>query len=110
MRSDSNVRDRDLIKKIAQADKSLNHTNQRRLFKKSYTPAHGRSCRRQKTAEFGHTFIVLIGANMPSVLAEVAFNNPKVERLLRKESTEQSLVKAVHGYRRHMKTLETTSL
>jgi N-acetylmuramoyl-L-alanine amidase len=44
---------------------------------------------------------------MPSVLAEVAFiSNPKDERLLKKESTKQSLVKALFaGIDGYMKTL-----
>jgi N-acetylmuramoyl-L-alanine amidase len=105
----SNVSDlQDLIKKIAKADKSAEsrelasivqrklHSGARRVFRST-----------QNRGVRSAPFVVLIGANMPSVLAEVAFiSNPRDERLLRKEATRQSLVKALFsGVEGYMKTL-----
>jgi N-acetylmuramoyl-L-alanine amidase len=107
--ADNNVRDlEDLIKKIAQADKSTESRElasivQKRLYSGTRQILPATKDRGVRSAPF----IVLIGANMPSVLAEVAFiSNPKVERLLRKESTKMSLVKALFtGIDGYMKTL-----
>jgi N-acetylmuramoyl-L-alanine amidase len=107
--TDNNVRDlEDLVKKIAQADKSIESREfaaivQKRLYsgmRKTLPKAKNRGVR-------SAPFIVLIGANMPSILAEVAFiSNPKDERLLKKESTRESLVKALfEGIDGYMKTL-----
>jgi N-acetylmuramoyl-L-alanine amidase len=105
----NNLRDlEDLIKKIAQADKSsesreLASILQTKLYSGSRRVFSSSRDRGVRSAPF----IVLIGANMPSVLAEVAFiSNPKDERLLRKESTKQSIVKALFaGIDGYMKTL-----
>jgi N-acetylmuramoyl-L-alanine amidase len=107
--SESNIRDlQDLVTKIARADKSAEsrelaaiiqrqlYTGSRRLF-----PApRNRGVR-------SAPFIVLIGANMPSVLAEVAFiSNPKDEKLLKKEDNRQRLARALFsGIEGYMKTL-----
>jgi N-acetylmuramoyl-L-alanine amidase len=107
--ADNNVRDlEDLIKKIARADKStesrrLASVVQKRLYSGTRQVLPATKARGVRSAPF----IVLIGANMPSVLAEVAFiSNPKVERLLRKESTKLSVVKALFtGIDGYMKTL-----
>jgi N-acetylmuramoyl-L-alanine amidase len=107
--ADSNVRDlEDLIKKIAQADKSTESRElasivQKKLYSGTRQVLPSTKDRGVRSAPF----VVLIGANMPSVLAEVAFiSNPKVERLLRKESAKQSLVKALFtGIDGYMKTL-----
>ena len=98
----------DLIKKIAQADKSsesreLASLLQKRLYsgaRQVFPSTKNRGVRRAP-------FIVLIGANMPSVLAEVAFiSNPKDERLLKKESTRQRLVRGLFsGIEGYMETL-----
>jgi N-acetylmuramoyl-L-alanine amidase len=107
--ADNKVRDlEDLIKKIAKADKS---TESRELAsfvqKKLFSGARQVLPQTQNRGVRRAPFIVLIGANMPSVLAEVAFiSNPKDERLLKKESTKQSLVKALFaGIDGYMKTL-----
>ena len=52
-------------------------------------------------------FVVLIGANMPSVLAEVGFiSNPRDEKLLKKDSNQQKLAQALFaGIEGYMKTL-----
>jgi N-acetylmuramoyl-L-alanine amidase len=107
--ADGNVRDlEDLIKKIAQADKSsesreLASIVQKKLYSGTRQVLPSTKDRGVRSAPF----VVLIGANMPSVLAEVAFiSNPKVERVLRKESAKQSLVKALFtGIEGYMKTL-----
>jgi N-acetylmuramoyl-L-alanine amidase len=107
--TENNVRDlEDLIKKIAQADKSkesreLASLVQKKLFSgaRQILPlTHDRGVR-------SAPFIVLIGANMPSVLAEVAFiSNPKDERLLNKESARKNLARALFaGIEGYMKTL-----
>ena len=107
--SDNNVRDlENLIKKIAQADKSSESRELASILqKKLYSGArqviptsHNRGVR-------SAPFIVLIGANMPSVLAEVSFiSNPRDERLLKKDTIRQTLVKSLFaGIDGYMKAL-----
>ena len=107
--SDNNVRDlENLIKKIAQADKSsesreLASILQKKLYSgaRQVIPAsHNRGVR-------SAPFIILIGTNMPSVLAEVSFiSNPKDEKLLKKDSIRQTLVKSLFaGIDGYMKAL-----
>jgi N-acetylmuramoyl-L-alanine amidase len=107
--AENNVRDlEDLIKKIAQAEKSAESRElasivQKRLYTESrkFSPkTNNRGVRRAP-------FIVLIGANMPSVLAEVAFlSNPKDEKLLKKKTNRELLVNALFsGIESYMKTL-----
>jgi len=100
-----NIRDlEDLIKQIIQADKSkesreLAATVQRKLFADSqhlFPVTRNRGVRRAP-------FVVLIGANMPSILAEVAFiSNPRDEKLLKKQEVRERLAQAlfagVEGY------------
>jgi N-acetylmuramoyl-L-alanine amidase len=52
-------------------------------------------------------FVVLIGANMPSVLAEVAFiSNPRDEKVLKQEANRAQLAQALFaGIESYMKTL-----
>jgi N-acetylmuramoyl-L-alanine amidase len=52
-------------------------------------------------------FVVLIGANMPSVLAEVAFiSNPRDERVLKQDANRAQLAQALFaGIESYMKTL-----
>ncbi len=54
-------------------------------------------------------FVVLIGANMPSVLAEISFlSNPHDERLLRSASYREKIAVALYvGIRRYASTLGT---
>jgi N-acetylmuramoyl-L-alanine amidase len=105
----SNVRDlEDLIKKIAQADKSMESRElasiiQKRLYagaRSLFPSAQNRGVRKAP-------FVVLIGANMPSALVEVAFiSNPGDERLLRKEATQKRLTTALYsGIADYIKTL-----
>ncbi len=104
-----NVRDlEDLVKKIAQADKSAESRElasivQRQLFsgaQKIFPSARNRGVR-------SAPFVVLIGANMPSVLAEVAFiSNPRDEKLLKKEESRDRVARALFaGIENYMKTL-----
>jgi len=101
----------DLIKKIAQADKS---TESRELAsivqKKLHSGARQVFPSTRNRGVRSAPFIVLIGANMPSVLAEVAFiSNPRDERLLKKASNRQRLVNALFtGLEGYMKTLGGT--
>ena len=80
-----------LIKKIALSDKveesqELGRDVQKDLYKDMSRVSHGIHNRGVRKAPF----VVLIGANMPSILAEIAFlSNPHSERLLRRESYRQ---------------------
>lgn len=104
-----NVRDlQNLVRKIAQADKSAESRElaailQRKLFggaRQLFPAARNRGVR-------SAPFVVLIGANMPSVLAEVAFiSNPRDEKVLRQESNRAQLARALFaGIEGYMKTL-----
>ncbi len=107
----NNVRDlEDLIKKIAQADKSTESRELASIMQKNlYAGARQVLPLTQNRGVRSAPFIVLIGANMPSVLAEVAFiSNPKDERLLGKEATRQNIINALFaGIDGYMKTLGT---
>jgi N-acetylmuramoyl-L-alanine amidase len=107
--SEKNIRDlEDLIKKIAKADKSAESRElasmiQQKLYtgaRKLIPSTHNRGVRRAP-------FVVLIGANMPSVLAEVAFiSNPKDEKLLDKKANQEALAKALFaGIERYVNAL-----
>ena len=97
-----------MIKKIAQADKSAESRELASILQKSlysgtrklFPSAQDRGVRRAP-------FVVLIGANMPSVLAEVAFiSNPKDEKALNKERNQETLAKALFsGIEKYIKTL-----
>jgi N-acetylmuramoyl-L-alanine amidase len=98
--SNKNVSDlEDFIKKIAKADKSAESRElasliQQNLYtgaRKLFPSTHNRGVR-------SAPFVVLIGANMPSVLAEVAFiSNPKDEKLLNKKMNQEALAKALYA-------------
>jgi N-acetylmuramoyl-L-alanine amidase len=98
----------DLIKKIAKADKSVESRElasliQQKLYngeRKLLPSTKNRGVRRAP-------FVVLSGANMPSVLAEVAFiSNPKDEKLLGKKANQDALAKALFaGIEGYVKTL-----
>ncbi len=108
----SNIRDlENLVKKIAQADKSAESRElaaivQRNVYselQQLLPSARNRGVRRAP-------FIVLIGANMPSVLAELAFiSNPKDEKILNNKENQACLAKALFsGIESYMKTLGCT--
>lgn len=107
----NNVRDlEDMVKKIAQADKSMESRElasivQKRLYagiRSIFPSAKNRGVRRAP-------FVVLIGANMPSVLTEVAFiSNPKDEKLLRKSVHQAHMASALFtGIQDYIRTLGT---
>ena len=88
----------DIIKKIARHDKSEESQEfakdvQAALYGftlKNFPAAYNRGV---KTAPF----IVLIGANMPSVLAEIGFlSNAKEEALLKRTDYRQTLAEAIY--------------
>jgi len=98
----------DIVKKIALHDKSEeSHEFAKRVeaslyaFSLKYFP--GTRDRGVKTAPF----IVLIGANMPSVLAEIGFvSNSKEESLLAKSDYRQKLAEALyHGMEKYTEGL-----
>ena len=98
----------DLIKKIAQADKSTESKELASIIqKKLYSGARKMFPTAQNRGVRSAPFIVLIGANMPSILTEVAFiSNPRDERLLKKAPNQERLVKALFsGIEDYMKTL-----
>jgi N-acetylmuramoyl-L-alanine amidase len=103
------VRDlEDLVKLIAQADKSAESRELASILQKRlYAGARKLIPSTQNRGVRSAPFIVLIGAHMPSVLAEVAFiSNPKDEKLLGKAINQEHLVKALFsGIEDYMKTL-----
>jgi N-acetylmuramoyl-L-alanine amidase len=98
----------DLIKKIAQADKSAESKELASIVQKDlFSGAHRLFPSAQNRGVRSAPFIVLIGANMPSVLTEIAFiSNPRDERLLKKAANQERLVKALFsGIEDYVKTL-----
>jgi N-acetylmuramoyl-L-alanine amidase len=98
----------DLIKKIAKADKSAESRElathvQKKLYSGARKIIHATQNRGVRSAPF----VVLIGANMPSILTEVAFiSNPRDERLLNKLVNRKELAKALYsGIVAYMETL-----
>jgi N-acetylmuramoyl-L-alanine amidase len=89
----------DLIKKIARNDKieeskELAGDIQEMLSRRLQLVSHGERNRGVKKAPF----VVLIGANMPSVLSEISFvSNPNDERLLRRASQRQRIADGLYG-------------
>ena len=107
--SDRNIRDlQDLIQKIAQADKIQESRELAAIVQKNlYAAMRKMLPAPQDRGVHSAPFVVLIGAHMPSVLAEVAFlSNPHDEKLLKKEANQQSLATALfRGIEGYMKTL-----
>jgi N-acetylmuramoyl-L-alanine amidase len=87
----------DLIQKIARYDKAQESKEfagriQAALYAFSERNVPGSKDRRVKSAPF----VVLIGANMPSILVEIGFlSNPKEEALLKKPDYRQKLADAL---------------
>jgi N-acetylmuramoyl-L-alanine amidase len=88
----------DLIQKIARNEKieeskELASDIQDTLSEKMQTVSHSEKNRGVKKAPF----VVLIGANMPSVLSEISFvSNPNDERLLRKTDQRQRIADGLY--------------
>lgn len=112
--SDRNVRDlQDLIQKIAQADKIQESRELAAIVQKNlYAALRKMLPATQDRGVRSAPFVVLIGAHMPSVLAEVAFiSNPHDEKLLKKEANQQSLATALfRGIEGYMKTLGSSGV
>ena len=86
-----------LVKQIAKADKTteskeLASVIQEKLYLKARTLSSSTQNRGVRRAPF----VVLIGANMPSILTEVAFiSNPRDEKLLNEEQNRNHLADAL---------------
>jgi N-acetylmuramoyl-L-alanine amidase len=99
---------RDIIQKISAHDKAQESREfamqiQKALYAFSAHSFPGEYDRGVKHAPF----VVLIGTNMPAVLAEIGFvTNPKEEALLKKPDYRQKLADAIfHGVARYAETL-----
>jgi N-acetylmuramoyl-L-alanine amidase len=107
--STSNINElEDLIKKIAQADKATESKELASIIQKNlYSGVKKMIPKAQDRGVRSAPFVVLIGANMPSILTEVAFiSNPRDERLLKKTVNQERLVRALFsGIEGYMKTL-----
>ncbi|MGA3294703.1 MAG: N-acetylmuramoyl-L-alanine amidase [Candidatus Acidiferrales bacterium] len=102
----------DLIKKIARNDKieeskDLADDIQDNLTERLQLVSRGEKNRGVKKAPF----VVLIGANMPSVLSEISFvSNPNDERLLRKGDQRQRIADGLyHGISTYLEGLNSLS-
>ncbi len=109
--TDHNIRDlQNLIRRIAQADKMEESKELAAIIQKNlYGGMRKMAPTSQNRGVRSAPFIVLIGADMPSVLAEVAFlSNPRDEKLLKKDTSRRSLAGALfQGIQGYMKTLGT---
>ena len=102
----------DLIKKIARNDKieeskELADDIQGSLSQRMQLVSHSEKNRGVKKAPF----VVLIGANMPSVLAEISFvSNPSDEKLLRKGDQRQRIADGLYrGISMYLDSLNSLS-
>jgi N-acetylmuramoyl-L-alanine amidase len=103
----------DLVRKIAMADKATESRElaalmQRSLFSGSrviFPKSRNRGVR-------SAPFVVLIGAEMPAVLVEVAFiSNPRDEKALKKENSQQVLAQALlTGIEGYLKSLASYNM
>lgn len=86
-----------LVKQIAKADKSAESKELASVIqKKLYLEARTLSSSTQNRGVRRAPFVVLIGANMPSILTEVAFiSNPKDEKILNEEQNRNHLADAL---------------
>jgi len=98
----------DLVRKIAMADKSTESRELAGLMQRSlYRGSRGIFPKTRNRGVRSAPFVVLIGAEMPAVLVEVAFiSNPRDEKLLKKENSQQVLAQAlltgIEGYLRSL--------
>ncbi len=94
----------DLVRKIAMADKSTESRELAGLMQRSlYSGSRVIFPKSRNRGVRSAPFVVLIGAEMPAVLVEVAFiSNPRDEKLLKKENNHQVLAQAlltgIEGY------------
>jgi N-acetylmuramoyl-L-alanine amidase len=97
----------DLVKKIMLQDKVDESRELAQHIQRSLAARRGAgSDRGVKQAPF----IVLIGANMPSILAEIAFiSNPQEERLIKSNETRQAIAESLfEGVRSYAESLSGT--
>jgi N-acetylmuramoyl-L-alanine amidase len=98
----------DLIKKIAMTEKIEESQDfARQVQHEVYTHVTKASGAQRDRGTKKAPFVVLIGANMPSVLAEISFlTNPRDERLLKKSDYRQKIAFALYeGILDYLKTL-----
>jgi N-acetylmuramoyl-L-alanine amidase len=98
----------DLIKKIALTEKIEESQEFARRIQEEIYRRVGKSGGEQRDRGVKKApFVVLIGANMPSVLAEISFlTNPRDERLLKRPEYRQRIAEALQsGILDYMKTL-----
>ena len=88
----------DLIKKIAMTEKiEESEEFARRLQKQVYRRTSELTGKQRDRGVKKAPFVVLIGANMPSVLAEISFlTNPRDERWLRRSDYRQKVAEALY--------------
>jgi N-acetylmuramoyl-L-alanine amidase len=88
----------DLIKKIAMTEKiEESEEFARQLQKEVYRRTSQLSGKQRDRGVKKAPFVVLIGANMPSVLAEISFlTNPRDEKLLRRSDYRQKIAEALY--------------
>jgi len=107
--SERNIRDlQNLIEKIALADRQEESKEFASIVQKNlYTGARKVIPASKNRGVRSAPFIVLIGARMPSILAEVSFlSNPRDERALNKASGTQAIASALfQGIEGYMKAL-----
>ncbi len=89
---------KDLLQKIALQDK-IDESREfaARVQQSLYTASVRANKRTRNRGVKTAPFVVLIGASMPSVLAEIGFiSNPKDEALLKKDSTRQKIAEGLY--------------
>jgi N-acetylmuramoyl-L-alanine amidase len=103
----------DLIKKIAMAEKIEESQDFARLVQREvYTRVTKVSGAQRDRGIKKAPFVVLIGANMPSVLAEISFlTNPRDERLLKRSDYREKIAYALYegilGYVKNLGEVRT---
>ena len=98
----------DLIKKIAMTEKIEESEDfARQVQREVYTRVTKVSGAQQDRGIKKAPFVVLIGANMPSVLAEISFlTNPRDEHMLRRSDYREKIAYALfEGIQEYLKTL-----
>jgi N-acetylmuramoyl-L-alanine amidase len=98
----------DLIKKIAMTEKiEESHELAKQVQQVVHTSLNKAGGKQKDRGVKKAPFVVLIGANMPSILAEISFlTNPRDERLLKRPEYRQRIAEALYqGIARYMNTL-----
>ncbi len=103
----------DLIKKIALSEKIEESQEFARLVQSRMRETLAKAGSAQKDRGLKKApFVVLIGANMPSILAEISFlTNPRDERLLNRPDYRQKIAEGIYqGIVHYMNTLARVSM